>query len=565
MITATYSPEDNKIRLTASERLDAETYARVKAAGYSWAPRQKIFIAPAWSPAREDIALELAGEIDDEDTSLIERAEDRSDRFEQYSENRTADAHRAHAAVEAIAGQIPLGQPILVGHHSERHARRDAEKIERGMRKAVNAFDTANYWTRRAAAAISAAKYKELPAVRSRRIKGIEAYKRTAERDLKHRKLLIRLWKSENLDRQKALAIANGDHTSRCFTLAEFPRDLPASQYEGEMGIWSALEGGVISVEQARHIALQSHERMIRYYERWISHYENRLAYERAMLQESGGTIADRTKPQKGGAVKCWVRRGQWLEIMKVNRVTVSVLDNWGNGGRDFLRTVKMDDITAILTPEQFAAFKRGEGEPAAGAQPEPAPALISPYIQPESSPFDAMRQQLAAGGVEVVSVRTLFPTPADVVARMIDYADIRPAHNVLEPSAGTGAILTKLEETGAFVQAVEINRQLVEMLQKMPSKPGRCHVKCADFLELKPSDAFDRVVMNPPFDHGIDIAHIEHALKMVKPGGRVVALCANGPRQRERFMAIAEHWEDLPAGTFAGTGVNAALMVLVR
>ena len=30
---ATYSPEDNKLRLYPDERLDAETYARVKAAG----------------------------------------------------------------------------------------------------------------------------------------------------------------------------------------------------------------------------------------------------------------------------------------------------------------------------------------------------------------------------------------------------------------------------------------------------------------------------------------------------------------------------------------------------
>jgi hypothetical protein len=50
--TATYSPEDNKLRLSATSRLDAETYARVKAAGSSWAPKQEIFVAPMWTPAR---------------------------------------------------------------------------------------------------------------------------------------------------------------------------------------------------------------------------------------------------------------------------------------------------------------------------------------------------------------------------------------------------------------------------------------------------------------------------------------------------------------------------------
>ena len=73
-ITATYSPEDNKIRLYASSRLDAETYARVKAAGFVWAPKQELFVAPKWTPAREDLAMELAGEIEAEEMTLAERA-----------------------------------------------------------------------------------------------------------------------------------------------------------------------------------------------------------------------------------------------------------------------------------------------------------------------------------------------------------------------------------------------------------------------------------------------------------------------------------------------------------
>ena len=172
---ATYSPDDNKIRLYASARLDSETYARVKAAGFKWAPKQELFVAPMWTPEREDLAIELAGEIEDEDTSLVERAEERAERFEDYSDNRKEDAERAHKAVSAIADNIPLGQPILVGHHSEKHARRDAKKIENGMRKAVNAWKQSQYWKDRAAGALSHAKYKELPAVRARRIKTLES------------------------------------------------------------------------------------------------------------------------------------------------------------------------------------------------------------------------------------------------------------------------------------------------------------------------------------------------------------------------------------------------------
>jgi hypothetical protein len=44
--TANYSPEDNKLRLYSTTRLDSETYARVKAAGFIWAPKKDLFVAP---------------------------------------------------------------------------------------------------------------------------------------------------------------------------------------------------------------------------------------------------------------------------------------------------------------------------------------------------------------------------------------------------------------------------------------------------------------------------------------------------------------------------------------
>src|SRR5688572_17572748 len=123
--TATYSPEDNKLRLYATSRLDTDLYARAKAAGFSWAPRQQLFVAPMWTPEREDLLIELAGTIDDEDTSLVERAEERANRFDDYRDNRLADAASAEKGVRAIMDSIPPGQPILVGHHSEARARRD--------------------------------------------------------------------------------------------------------------------------------------------------------------------------------------------------------------------------------------------------------------------------------------------------------------------------------------------------------------------------------------------------------------------------------------------------------
>jgi hypothetical protein len=70
---------------------------------------------------------------------------------------------------------------------------------------------------------------------------------------------------------------------------------------------------------------------------------------------------------------------------------------------------------------------------------------------------------------------------------------------------------------------------------------------------------------MNPPFVNGADIKHITHAIGFLKPGGRLVALCANGHRQRDQLKPLTDYWEDLPPGSFSeqGTNVNVALLVI--
>ena len=337
-ITATYSPDDNKLRLTASARLDADTYARVKAAGFAWAPKLGQFIAPMWTPARADLCIELAGQIDDDDGSLIERAEDRAERFEDYQGKRAAESARALDYVHQIADGIPFGQPIMVGHHSERHARKDAERIQAGMRRAVQLFDTAEYWKRRAAAAIAHAKYKERPDVRHRRIKGIEADARKVRANIEAAQQNARVWSKVpryEWDRQTdaALYIAG-----RC--AHSFGGSLYGQLRDGTMHGDTAWRRAVAAAE-----AYATGEAA-----RWLEHYENRLAYERAMLADAGGIVADRFDLQPGGTV---THRGRRSVILRVNRsggqvVSVSVT---GQGW-----TVGVEEITAYEPPSEAAA-----------------------------------------------------------------------------------------------------------------------------------------------------------------------------------------------------------------
>ena len=55
----------------------------------------------------------------------------------EWAEKRAAKADAAFKAAKAVGDMIPFGQPILVGHHSEKRARADAKRIENGMRAGI--------------------------------------------------------------------------------------------------------------------------------------------------------------------------------------------------------------------------------------------------------------------------------------------------------------------------------------------------------------------------------------------------------------------------------------------
>jgi len=625
---ATYSPDDNKLRMTPFARLDRETYQRMRDAGFVWAPKQEIFVAPMWTPARVDLLVELCGEIADEDTTLNERAEERAERFEGYQEARMNDYHNAHDSVKRIAEHIPFGQPILIGHHSERRARKDAERIENDMRRAVKAFETAGYWQQRAAGALAHAKHKERPDVRARRIKKLESDLRQKQRSVADVRARLAAWTAVTSHAQAWSLACNSSGSET------------VAKREGSAFGWSAYDVlqpedkryaacPAMAWEDVRRIRLESCERYLRddgYAARWIEHYENRLAYERAMLAETGyieppkrATKAVLPLLNYPGIVRVrnpYQNRIDEFEAVPMTRAEFSEIHADYKGtrisedgthrvrsamvgaatGRRGLAVVFLIDSKQHTKPgagpvetreqqetqariekaqaenerrtkarKQVLAHNRAviDGTATAGAAPSPAlPADV-----------EAMRDTLRAG-VQIVTAPQLFPTPRAVAERMAELAQIEPSQSVLEPSAGTGALIAALP-AGVRVHAIEKQHALaIRLAQLYPAAV----VSSADFLCCDPSTLvsringdpihpgqFDAVVLNPPFENATDIAHILRALEFVRPGGRLVALCANGPRQNERLRPIAEQWEDLPAGTFEGTNVRAALLVITK
>ncbi|MGJ3558929.1 DUF3560 domain-containing protein [Streptomyces sp. INA 01156] len=91
--------------------------------------------------------------FEEAEVERLERAEDRTERFSDRAD-RAASASNARykAALGALDGIEP-GQPILVGHHSERGHRRAIARSDSNMRKSIEERDKATHYGHRAEAA----------------------------------------------------------------------------------------------------------------------------------------------------------------------------------------------------------------------------------------------------------------------------------------------------------------------------------------------------------------------------------------------------------------------------
>ena len=112
------------------------------------------------------------------------RAEDRRDALDAKAVRSAERADAAYRGARALAETIPLGQPILVGHHSERRHRRDLDRIDRGYATFADQSRRADDYARRAQATETEAAYRMRPDVVARRIEATEADLRRIQRAL---------------------------------------------------------------------------------------------------------------------------------------------------------------------------------------------------------------------------------------------------------------------------------------------------------------------------------------------------------------------------------------------
>lgn len=180
-------------------------------------------------------------------------------------------------------------------------------------------------------------------------------------------------------------------------------------------------------------------------------------------------------------------------------------------------------------------------------------------------SPLPLITTVAVSGVIPDERSHQFYPTPPEVAARAVSMANIQPNHTCLEPSAGVGNLAALMPQQTVCVEVAKLRCDVLT---------ARGHiVEQADFLAWAAAARlagrlFDRVVMNPPFDSGRWQAHLEAASRLVRPGGRLVAILPSGAANSARLDTPSDWAVTFPVkydNAFTGASVSVVIMVAER
>jgi len=129
-------------------------------------------------------------------------------------------------------------------------------------------------------------------------------------------------------------------------------------------------------------------------------------------------------------------------------------------------------------------------------------------------------------------NVNEFYPTPQNLIDKMLCDLDFKMIKSILEPSAGKGDIVEKVRDkekiyNGPYskfffdIDCIEINPELQSVLKGKGFK-----VVYNDFLTYNTMKEYDLIIMNPPFSNGCK--HLLKALEMQKRNGGAIVCILN-------------------------------------
>ena len=196
------------------------------------------------------------------------------------------------------------------------------------------------------------------------------------------------------------------------------------------------------------------------------------------------------------------------------------------------------------------------------------------------SDPRQALGMAMAKGEIaDKKKDLQQFFTPPDLAEITVSYGCIQDCDVVMDPSCGDGALAVAMADYNpAKVMLIDVdNAALAKAVRRVQDLLPSTSVwsDCGDFLAIQPTSGMmvDCIVMNPPFTKGQDIKHVTHALRFLKPSGRLVAIMSpswqtacHGPAQtfREMLQDLDHEVTENPDGSFKQSGTMVSTITLI-
>lgn len=145
----------------------------------------------------------------------------------------------------------------------------------------------------------------------------------------------------------------------------------------------------------------------------------------------------------------------------------------------------------------------------------------VAGFVFPHD-PSELLGRVAAGEKVNLKKDFQFFATPADLCDHLVDLAKLDREHNILEPSAGQGAIVEAIRR--------QIPNIMVDCYELMPQNQsilmgvGGVIFMGENFL-TDCDDKFDRIVANPPFTKGQDIEHLRKMYDLLEDEGLVACI----------------------------------------
>ena len=196
-----------------------------------------------------------------------------------------------------------------------------------------------------------------------------------------------------------------------------------------------------------------------------------------------------------------------------------------------------------------------------------------------DTDPTERLNNVIECGVLDPEVKTGYFPTPAEIVDKMIELADIGASQRILEPSAGQGHIADRIVRHLIDMHVPTIDVRICETLpENVRALEENGWIIEGDFFEFKSEChlhdiTFDRILMNPPFENQSDLLHVAIAFSMLAPDGILVAIMSAGVTFRENKKTVdfrekilephCTHLEHLPPGTFKEYGTMVSTIML--